>query len=312
VRLLPSLPLFRTNLSYYATYAGDFQTAEQEALAIQPQDRFTTRALALAQLGQGRISDARANYEKLISLGAQGASMAASGLGDLAVYEGRFSDAARILQEGATADLAAKLGDQAATKLALLSQIRLNQQDTRAAVTAAEQALMHSRAVPIRFLAARTFVETGNTSRAQQEAMTLAGELESEPQAYAKVIDAEIALKAGDAKKAAGLLQEANKQFDTWIGHFDLGRAYLATEGAETRAESEFDECLKRRGEAVSLFIDEEPTYGYLPAVFYYQGLARQKIGTSGYRDSFKQYLSIRGNSTEDRLVKEVRAKAGN
>jgi tetratricopeptide (TPR) repeat protein len=312
VRLLPSLPLFRTNLSYYATYAGDFQAAEQEALAIQPQDRFTIRGAALAQLGQGRVRDAQASFEKLTTFGPQGASMAASGLGDLAVYEGRFSDAARIFQEGATADLAAKFVDQAAMKLALLSQVYLNQRNDRAAVTAADEALMHSRAPSIRFLAARTFVETGNTNRARQEAMTLASELENEPQAYAKMIDAEIALKAGDARQAAALLQEANKQFDTWIGHFDLGRAYLQTEGAEARADSEFDECLKRRGEAVSLFIDEVPTYGYLPAVFYYQGLARQKIGTSGYRDSFKQYLSIRGNSSEDRLVKEVRSLAGN
>ena len=29
------------------------------------------------------------------------------------------------------------------------------------------------------------------------------------------------------------------------------GRAYLEVEGAETRADSEFDDCLKRRGEAI-------------------------------------------------------------
>ncbi len=84
------------------------------------------------------------------------------------------------------------------------------------------------------------------------------------------------------------------------------------TEGAETRADSEFDDCLKRRGEALSLFIDEEPTYGYLPVVYYYQGLGREKIGTTGYRDSYKQYLAIRGNSTEDRLVQDVRKRVGN
>src|ERR1044072_8825966 len=151
VRLLPTLPLFRTNLSYYATYASDFQTAEQEALAIQPPDRFAGQALAFAQLGQGRVADA-----------------------------------ARILQEGAAADVAANYTERAAMKFALLSQVHLNLDNNRAAVAAADQALMRSRAVPIRFLAARTFVKTGNTSRARQEAMTLANELEAEPQAYAK------------------------------------------------------------------------------------------------------------------------------
>jgi serine/threonine protein kinase/tetratricopeptide (TPR) repeat protein len=312
VGLLPTLPLFRTNLSYYASYAGDFPAAEQEALAIQTPDRFATLALAFAQLGQGRVADARATYQKLTSFGPQGASMAASGLGDLAVYEGRFSDAARILQDGATADVASNYSERAAMKFALLSQVYLNQQNNRAAMTAADEALKHSRAVPIRFLAARAYVETGNTEKAREVASTLASELETEPQAYAKIIEGEIALKGGDPRHAVTLLQEANKQFDTWIGHFDLGRAYLATEGAETRADSEFDDTLKRRGEALSLFIDEEPTYGYLPIVYYYQGLGRQKIGTAGYRDSYKQYLSIRGNSTEDQLVKDVRARARN
>ena len=46
-----------------------------------------------------------------------GVSQAASGLGDLAIYEGRFSDAVRILAEGAAADLASKNPDRAAAKL---------------------------------------------------------------------------------------------------------------------------------------------------------------------------------------------------
>jgi tetratricopeptide (TPR) repeat protein len=309
--LLPNLPLFRTNLSYYATYAGDFQMAEQEALTIQSPDRFATQALALALVGQGQMDEAIATYKRLATFGPQGASMAASGLGDIAAYEGRFSDAARILQDGATADLAAKYGERAAAKLAALAQVHLYQQNPRAAADAAEQALINSRAVPIRFLAARVFVDTGNTQRARSEATALAAELETEPQAYGKIIEAEIALKAGDARRAVTLLQEANTQFDSWIGHFNLGRAYLSVGGAETRADSEFDDCLKRRGEAISLFLDEEPTFGYLPIVYYYQGLGREKIGTTGYRESYRQYLAIRGNSSEDRLVPEVRKRIG-
>jgi tetratricopeptide (TPR) repeat protein len=311
VQLLPNLPLFRTNLSYYASYASDFPTAEQEALAIQAPDRFATQALAFALVGQGRIDEARAAYTRLAGFGPQGASMAASGLGDLAMYEGRFSDAARILQEGAAADIGAKYAGGAGAKFAALAQVYLAQENRRAAAAAAEQALMHSRAVPIRFLAARTFVETGDTERARREASTLAAELETEPQAYAKIIEGGIALKAGDARRAVTLLQEANQQFDTWIGHVDLGRAYLEVGGAETRADSEFDDCLKRRGEAISLFLDEEPTYGYLPIVFYYQGLGREKIGTTGYRESYRQYLAIRGAS-EDRLAQDVRKRAAN
>ena len=44
-------------------------------------------------------------------------------------------------------------------------------------------------------------------------------------------------------------LSEATTLLDTWIGRFDLGRAYLAA-GAYPQADSEFDRCLKRSGEA--------------------------------------------------------------
>ena len=215
--------------------------------------------------------------------------MAASGLADLAIYEGRFSDAATILQTGAIADLEQQQQDRAADETGRPRSCTRVSEERQPAETAAGQALMHSQAVPIRFLAARTFVDTGNTERARREARTLATQVESEPRAYAKMVEAALELKAGDARNAISLLEEANKIFDTWIGHFDLGRAYLEIPGFETRADSEFDDCLKRRGEAISLFLDEEPTYGYLPVVHYYQGLGHEKIGTAS--ESYRQYL---------------------
>ena len=57
----------------------------------------------------------------------------------------------------------------------------------------------------------------------------------------------------------------------------ELGLAYLEA-GMFAQADSEFDRCIKRRGEALALFIDEEQTYGYLPAVYYYQGRAREGL----------------------------------
>ena len=78
---------------------------------------YATLALALAQTGKGLLAEAAGTYEKLAAINAQGASFAASGLGDLAVHEGRFSEAVRIFEQGASADLAAKNADRAAVKL---------------------------------------------------------------------------------------------------------------------------------------------------------------------------------------------------
>ena len=117
-----------------------------------------------------------------------------------------------------------------------------------------------------------------------------------------------IALATGDPRIAIKLLDDANKALDTWIGHFDLGRAYLAAK-LHTQADSEFDRCLTRRGEALTLFLDEEPTFAYLPPVYYYQGLTREGMQTEKFADSYRAYLAVRGNSTEDPLVREVRRR---
>ena len=170
----------------------------------------------------------------------------------MAAYQGRFSDAVRILEEGAAADLEADYAERAAAKFAALAHAHLSQDNPRDAAEAAEQALVHGTAVSIRFLAARTFVEAGDTARARREVGPLASELELEPQAYAKIVEGAIALKEGDPREAVGLLQEANELFDTWIGHFELGLAYLEL-GADLQTDSEFDDCLGRRGEALSL-----------------------------------------------------------
>ena len=123
-------------------------------------------------------------------------------------------------------------------------------------------------------------------------------------------VDGEAALKNGDARRAIKTLIEANTLFDTWMGHFDLGRAYLEA-GAFTQADSEIDRCIKRRGEVLALFLDEEPTYGYLPPVYYYQGRVREGLNNKGFAESYRTYLTIRGQSKEDPLLPEVRRRAG-
>ena len=111
------------------------------------------------------------------------------------------------------------------------------------------------------------------------------------------------------AREAIKPLTEANALLDTWIGRFELGRAYFEA-GAFTQADSEFDRCIQRRGEALSLFLDEDPTYGYLPSVYYYQGRVREELKTAGFAESYRAYLNIRGKSTEDPLAADVRKRA--
>jgi hypothetical protein len=142
---------------------------------------------------------------------------------------------------------------------------------------------------------------------------SLAKEPYAEPRAYAKIVEGLIALEAGDAGGAVRLLRDANELFTTWIGSFDLGRASLEAGGLlATNAYSAFDACVNaRRGEALSLFLDEEPTYAYLAQAHYYLGRAREMGKDTGYTQSYVDYLNLRGNSTEDPLLPQVRKLAG-
>ncbi len=308
IKILPNRALYRVNLALYADYSGDFQVAEQEVRAMQEPGLFGQLALAFAQVGQGQVPQASETYEALGKTDEEGKSYTASGLGDLAIYEGRFSDAERILAQGAAADLASKDPDKAASKFAALAYAQLLRQQKGAAIAAAEKALANSQAVKIRFLTARVFVEAGAAARARTLSAGLAAELQAEPQAYASLIDGLVALNSGDARQAIKLLTAANALLDTWIGHFYLGRAYLDA-GAFPQADSEFDRCLKRRGEALALFLDEEPTYGSFPPVYYYQGRVREGLKSTKFTESYRAYLDIRGKSTDDPLVAEVRRR---
>ena len=310
VDLLPNRALFRVNLALYEVQAGDFQTGKEEArAAIELGSELGLLPLAFSQLALGQSDQAAQTYQEFGEVGALGASFAAIGLADLALYEGRFSDAAEILKDGAAADLAAESPDAAAVKLAMVAHARLLQGQTDAAVEATERALEHSDTDKVNFLAARTFVEAGDLVRAQALADRLGSRLQNDPRAFGKIIEGGIALKNGDLPQSIAALTDANELANTWIGWFDLGRAYLAAE-QYLQADSAFDQCLARRGEVLVLF-DLEPTYGYLPPVYYYQGRVREGLGTVGFAESYQQYLAIRGDSTEDPLVPEVRERAG-
>jgi tetratricopeptide (TPR) repeat protein len=312
VTILPKRSLYRGNLSLYAAYGSDFQTAEQEGkVALEMKNRAGWLRLAFAHLGLGQLPQAGEAYQQLAKVDALGLSQSASGLGDLAAFEGRFADAVKILEAGAAADVQAKEAERAADKFLALANVQLARKQQRPAAAAAERALMlHPKAVKIRFMAARVFIEANQIPKAQALIAELAKERLAEPRAYAKILEGQMLLKKGELGPAIDSFTAANGLLDTWIGRFDLGRAYLQADEFAL-ADSEFDRCLKRRGEALALFLDQDPNYSFLPPVYYYQGRAREGLKTAGYGDSYRAYLNIRGKSSEDSLVPDARRRAG-
>lgn len=313
VEIVPNGVVQRLNLSFQSSFGGDFQSGEREAraaLQINPSSDQGYLNLAEAQLAQGQLSQAMESYHQLEKVSAMGASMAALGLADMAMYEGHFADAVRLLEKTAAADLQAKRPNSAADNFAKLAHAQLLREQKGAAVAAADKALANSQSVQIRFLAGRVFAETGELAKAQKVAASLASELQAEPRAYGKIIDGETALKQGEGRQAIKSITDAQNLLDTWIGRLELARAYLDA-GLFVDADSELDRCIKRRGESLELFMDNVPTYAYFPSVYYYQGRVREGLKSPAFAESYRTYLSIRGQTAEDPLLSDIHKHLG-
>ena len=303
----------RLNLSFISSFDGDFAAGEKEAragLTLNPSSVQGYLVLAEAQVGEGQIDKAIESYHHLAGLGPVASSVANAGLADLAAYQGKYTEAATNLADGARADVAAKDTDNAARKYAALGNIEELQGKHAAALSDIGKALTYSQSTQIEFLAASTYVDAGEMAKAQKLATSLSSALPSESQAYGRIVTGMMALKRKDSNEAIRQITAANNLLDTWIGHFDLGQAYLEA-GAFTEADSQFDQCMKRGGEAIELFLDNVPTYAYFPPVYYYQGRVRQGMNSEGFADFYKSYLSIRGQSSEDPLVADIRHRIG-
>jgi len=305
ITLLPKNVPQRNNVGLMAMYAGVFDRgiAEQDrVLALNPKFNLAYVGKAICQLGQGNDAEAAHTWQTLSELNARGASSAALGLTDLALYEGRIDDAVSMLKKGAATDLTAKNKDEAAVKLATLAYAEAYRHNRAAAIAAADRAVNLSQEDDARVLAAESYVTVGETSKARALASQLAAKLDNDPHAYALLIEGMALLQTGKAVAAIGEMQKAQQIADTWLGHFYLGRAYLAA-GAYAEADSEFDRCQRRKGEATALFLDEEPTYHLMPLVSYYDGLALEGMKSPSAMRSFHAFTTARAKQHGDPLV---------
>ncbi|HEX9160101.1 MAG TPA: protein kinase [Thermoanaerobaculia bacterium] len=311
VAIYPKNVLYRNNLALYAMYAGDFKTAAEQAstvLQLNPNYVKGYVALALSQLAQNQLAAATATYQKLQKVSARGSSFAANGLADVALVEGRDGDAASLLRAGIDEDRKNKNNDAAAYKLATLAEAEMAGGRKAEALSASGSAVSIGNEESAIFPAARAFIAAGDADKASALAATLASKLESDPQLYAKLIEGEIELERGNARGALTRFGESQKLGDSWLGRFDLGRAYLDL-GAYTEASSEFDRCLKRRGEATAVFLDDIPSYHYFAPVYYYLGRAQEGLGNASAAESYQTYLSLRSKAESDPLAADARRR---
>jgi eukaryotic-like serine/threonine-protein kinase len=312
LEIYPKNLLQRTNYAAYCVYAGDFDTAAQEAervLKENPNYEFAYLPLALSKAGKADLAGARQAYDRLAGVSDTGRSLAMLGVADLSVYSGLFDAAVTPLREGVGFDQKLANTGELATKHVVLAEIALARGARAEAVAEAKKAVAGSRLVNVIVPAAQVFVEAGSEAAARDIIKDLDGRLQNQTSAYARILEAAIALNARRPPEAIELAKSALKRQDMWLGHFVLGRAYLEA-GHAQEALDEWEDCYKTRGEALDLFFADSPTVRSLPSMYYWLGRAREAVGDkAGSATAYGQYVKIREGAAADPLLTDARRR---
>ena len=307
-------PLYRTNYALYAMYAGDFDTAVKQAQRIVDEKQATYDTylpLAMAALAKGDRSGAVRAYEAMAASGEPGKSLAAVGFADLALAEGRLSQAVTVLRQGIAED--ERSGNEAgiASKRIVLAETLAAQGQTAAALGAVRSALAQDRSPAVAVPAATVLIAARRGVDAIGLAAELGNKLDRQSRAYGRLIAGLEAFSKGRQVEAIETYREALKLADVWLVRYHLGIAFVEA-GYSAEALREFEACQKRRGEASALFLNDEPTARYLVPVGYWLGRSKEGLGLLPQaQEHYRAFVAQRAADSPDPLLKDARARLG-
>jgi tetratricopeptide (TPR) repeat protein len=297
--LAPNNIIPQFNMCWYSLAASQFDLVDAEidkALVINSDYDEVYVVQALSQLAREQNEQAMATYEKMKPLSPTAGSLAALGLADVALYEGRVADAIDILEKRISFDQRTERKDYMADKWIALARAYHAQENREHAQDAVGQAVAISDDRSILVPAARIYISEGKMEQARRLAELLSKRPETEPRTYVKLIEGEIKLAEKYPADAVVIFLEAQAMLDTWLGRLLLGRAYLEL-GSYPEAHAEFEACLKRRGEATSIFFNDTATYHYFPPVYYYLGRAKEGLGSPAAKGSYQKFLDMQSQA---------------
>ncbi len=303
--IYPKNTVLMSNKALYAMYSGDFELADKaadQAIAADPEFHKPYLAKAIAALARGDFEAARKSYELMSRQGDLAASLAASGLADVALMRGRPAEAVDILTRAIREDEAVGNQRGAQRKRITLAQALLAAGDHKAAresLAGLEETDSISLLVPL----GRTLVMLGDLDAASELSERLAARLSPADRAAGDLLRGNVLLARGQLAPAVDALTESIERVDSWLARFDRGRAY-AIAGSYAEALSEFELCQSRTGEASALFLDDQPTLHYSTALYYWLGRTRQELGISqSARESLQRFLELQESVDSDEVV---------
>lgn len=287
IDIYPKSFKYRSNYALYAMYAGHIDKATETAQALIKDDPTFASAylpLAMSALLTGNVAAAKDTYERAATAADyDGRSLAAIGLADIAILEGRFGDAVAQLPPAIQADDEAKNDFGAVAKLLALADAQKASGDIRGALATIARARARSDEDKVLVTEGLVAVAAARVDVARRVAQELSKRLPAHSRAYGRLVEAEIARTAGDYPAALDALETGRGLADLWLLRYYSGLVYLGS-GRTTQALQEFELCQKRIGEATAMFLDDLPSYRYtaeLPSLIARAKDARSENGAT-------------------------------
>lgn len=310
IEIYPKSFKYRANYALYAMYATDFKTAAETARELIKEDpKFETAYLPLAMdaLAAGETDRAKAAYLEAQKAGDAGASLAATGFADIAMFEGRYEVAIASLPAAIKRDTEQQNDMGAVAKLVALAEAHAARGDGKAAQLAISQAQKLSSEDSVLVPAARLRIAAGRLDQWGIAAELFKNRYVAQSRAYGKLIEAEIHLATKQYAAAIDALNEGQQLADLWLIRYTLALAYFQS-GRDLAALQEFERCQERRGQATAIFLDDVPTFRYYATLPYWLGRAREARDLDP-RTQYQEFLAIRGGAVDDPLVKDARER---
>jgi len=284
VEIYPRNATARSNYALYAMYSSDLDTAvaeAKEARELDPSYFAGWLPEAMQALANENIESARQAYTNMAEGSPYGASVAATGLADVAMFSGDHAEARSILDDGIDRDTETENAYGLAVKQVALADALLGMGEESAAVEAASKAIDTVSTDATLVPAALVYLAAEAGDKATQVAATLAERLSPQSRAYAAMLEGLLAMQSGDTMGAIDKLTKAIDIADLWLIRFHRGRAYFEG-GFFVEALDEFTAAANRHGEATAVFLDDLPTYRYVSTLPYWQGRAQAELGMTG------------------------------
>jgi tetratricopeptide (TPR) repeat protein len=312
VEIYPKDTRARNNLALYLMYAGDFKAAAAEAQTVLEQNPSQYKAylpLAAAAFTSSDLAGARDAYGRMAKIGPAGASLSNLGLADLAMYEGRWVEAGKILQTGIAGDEKSNNRVARAAKLIALAEVRLADGQSSQAVAAAKDALSLIREDATLVPAALVLLKAGRIPEARAIADDLAKQFQPRSRAYGAIVSAEISRASGRLVEGMDALVPAQRLGDLWLGRLALGVINVEA-GRYAAALGELNQCLKRQGEATAVFLDDVPSLRQQAPLRYWLARAQEGVSnTAAAADTYRAFLALRPESARDPLAADARKR---